>query len=133
MQVMNDWIKKTPTDVVTATTGIRNEISKEQLVNRFVKEVGSPWYRYFLRYDPAPVLKKIKADVLALYGANLTALKAALQKSGSKNVEVVELKGLNHLFQRCRKCTITEYGELEETIAPEALEVIGNWLDKHVK
>lgn len=140
--LVSEWVKKTPADVVAATTGIRNDESKEQFINRFVRETGSPWFRYFIRYNPAPLLQKIGAKVLALNGdkdiqvlssTNLPALKSALQKSGAKTVTAVEMKGLNHLFQHCQKCTIAEYAELEETIAPEVLESIGNWLDAHVK
>jgi len=43
------------------------------------------------------------------------------------------LPGLNHLFQTCNKCTVQEYGELEETIAPLALQTITGWLNKNVK
>jgi hypothetical protein len=46
---------------------------------------------------------------------------------------VIELKGLNHLFQHCIACTVQEYGVIEETIAPEALNTIGDWLKKNVK
>lgn len=72
-------------------------------------------------------------DIQVAAGPNLAALKASLQKSRSKTYDAIELKGLNHLFQHCTKCTITEYAELEETIAPEALETIGNWLEKTVR
>jgi hypothetical protein len=41
-----------------------------------------------------------------------------------------QFEGLNHLFQKCNKCTVQEYGELETTIELEVLETIGNWLTK---
>ncbi|HVF97306.1 MAG TPA: hypothetical protein VM871_08305, partial [Flavisolibacter sp.] len=72
-------------------------------------------------------------DIQVASRPNLAALKASLQKSGSKKFDVIEMKGLNHLFQRCQKCTVAEYAELEETLAPEALEIIGQWMDKNVK
>ena len=142
LQLINNWLAKTPKEIVLATTGIRYEASKQAFLNEFKKTVNTPWFRYFLRYNPDEYVRKIKAKVLAINGGsdiqviakpNLSALKTSLQKSKSKNFTVVELPGLNHLFQHCTKCTIAEYGELEETIAPEALETIGNWLDKNVK
>lgn len=142
LQIINKWISKTPRQTVLATTGIRDEESKEAFVNKFYKGVSSPWFRYFLHYNPEPYVKKISASVLALNGSkdiqvpskpNLASLKAALQKSPSKQFDVMELSGLNHLFQHCKKCTVNEYGELEETFAPEALEAIGQWLEKYVK
>jgi hypothetical protein len=72
-------------------------------------------------------------DIQVLSGANLAALKTSLQKSRVKNFDVIELKGLNHLFQQCKTCTINEYAQLEETIAPQALATIGSWLAKHIK
>ncbi len=51
----------------------------------------------------------------------------------TKNFETKELPGLNHLFQTCNKCTVQEYGELQETIAPVALQTITDWLNRNVK
>lgn len=140
--IVDNWLKQTPKEAVLATTGIRDEKSKEAFINEFRKSVSTPWFRYFLRYDPDRYVRKLNAKVLALNGdrdiqvvakQNLAALKASLQKSHAKKFDVVELKGLNHLFQHCNKCTVTEYGQLEETFAPEALEAIGSWLEKNVK
>jgi hypothetical protein len=38
------------------------------------------------------------------------------------------MPGLNHLFQACTLCTVNEYMQLEETIAPAALETISQWI-----
>lgn len=141
-QIVANWLKQTPKEIVLATTGIKDEQSEDAFINEFYKTVSQPWFRYFLQYDPAAYVKKIGAKVLALNGdkdiqvlakTNLAGLKAALQKSPSKTYEVKELKGLNHLFQQCQKCTVGEYGQLEETIAPEVLQAIGEWLVKNVK
>lgn len=141
-QVLNAWVQKTPPAIVLATTGITNEADKEKLLAQFTQQVRTPWFRYFVQYNPAPMVKKISAKVLALNGSkdiqvvakpNLDGLKAALQKSHARSYEVIELQGLNHLFQHCRTCTVNEYGQLEETFAPEALESIGKWLQKEVQ
>lgn len=138
--LLDQWLTTTP-KAVADSLGITNA-NKEDYLRNLARAVRSPWFRYFINYDPAPALQKVRAKVLALNGdqdiqvasaPNLAGLKASLQKGGNKNVEVKELKGLNHLFQRCQKCTVAEYAELEETFAPEALEVIGAWLEKNVK
>ena len=36
--------------------------------------------------------------------------------------------GLNHLFQHCQRGTVDEYGKIEETISPEVLTDIANWI-----
>lgn len=97
----------------------------------------SKWWQFFLKHDPAGDLEKLSIPVLALNGekdiqvdpkVNLPAIEAALKKSKSSNYKTIELPGLNHLFQHCTKCTIQEYGELEETFSPEALKIIGDWI-----
>jgi pimeloyl-ACP methyl ester carboxylesterase len=104
--------------------------------------VASPELRSFLFYDPAPALRKLKIPVLALNGSrdiqvppaqNLPAIVAALAAGGNPDFEAVEIPGLNHLFQHCKTCAPSEYGELEETFAPEALEVMADWLSRHTR
>lgn len=97
----------------------------------------SPWMRYFLEYDPRPALHKVKCPVLAINGAkdlqvaskqNLGAIEAALVAGGHKDHTLRELPDLNHLLQTCTTGAATEYGEIEETMAPVALELIASWI-----
>lgn len=106
------------------------------------KILSSPWFKYFLNHDPASVLVKVKCPVLAINGENdlqvppkenLSAIKTALEKGGNKNFEVLELKGLNHLFQTSDTGKISEYGQIEETISPLALQTILDWIKKILK
>lgn len=106
------------------------------------KILSSPWFKYFLNHDPASVLEKVKCPVLAINGEydlqvppkeNLSAIKTALEKGGNKNFEVLELKGLNHLFQTSDTGKISEYGQIEETISPLALQTMLDWIKKVVK
>jgi fermentation-respiration switch protein FrsA (DUF1100 family) len=100
----------------------------------------SPWFRYFLDYDPVPALQKITCPVLALNGEkdmqvppkeNLSRIQGALQDAGNKDFQSAELPGLNHLFQHCPTGSPTEYGGIEETMAPEALNAVSDWVLKH--
>ena len=43
------------------------------------------------------------------------------------------LPGLNHLFQTSKTGAISEYGQIEETISPTALEPMLDWLNKVAK
>jgi hypothetical protein len=54
-----------------------------------------------------------------------SASKSALAKAGPK-----ELPNLNHLFQTCKTEAVSEYGAIEETIAPVALATIADWILK---
>jgi uncharacterized protein len=100
----------------------------------------SPWFRYFLDYDPVPALQKTQCPVLALNGEkdlqvpakeNLASVQKALQDGGNKDFQITQLPGLNHLFQNCPTGSPTEYGAIEETIAPEALNAVSDWVLKH--
>jgi len=72
-------------------------------------------------------------DIQVVSQQNLPAVNTALKEGRTRTFETKELPGLNHLFQTCNKCTVQEYGELEETIAPLALQTITGWLNKNVK
>jgi len=102
-----------------------------------IKQLMSPWYKFFISYNPEPMLEKVKVPVLALNGSNdvqvppkenLSAIADALTKGGNDNFEIVELPKLNHLFQTSESGLPAEYGKIEETFAPVALKTITNWI-----
>ena len=96
-----------------------------------------PWFKTFLIHDPRPVLAQVKCPVLAINGEldlqvpckeNLDAIREALEKAGHKDHTIKSFPKLNHLFQTCTTGTPTEYGKIEETINPEVLKTIGDWI-----
>ena len=100
----------------------------------------SPWFRFFLDYDPLPALQKTMCPVLALNGEkdlqvspkeNLAKIQKALQVGGNKDFQTTELPGLNHLFQHCPTGSPLEYGGSQETMSPEALNAVSAWVLKH--
>lgn len=104
-----------------------------------ISQVTSPWFRYFLTYDPATALRKITCPVLVLNGSldkqvlpdqNLPAIRKALEQSGNKHFEIDELPGLNHLFQTAKTGSPMEYAQIEETMSPVALDKIATWIAK---
>ena len=104
-----------------------------------IKALTSPWFRYFLTYDPAAALRKLTVPVLAINGSldlqvppaqNLPAIRKALAAAGNKHAEVDELRGLNHLFQTAKTGSPSEYGQIEETMSPVALDKIASWILK---
>ncbi|WP_192347808.1 S9 family peptidase [Algoriphagus sp. Y33] len=107
-----------------------------------MKELSSPWMQNFIRYDPAPALEKVSCPVLALNGEkdlqvppkeNLEAIKAGLAKGGNTNVTTMELPGLNHLFQEAETGAPSEYGTIEQTFSPVAMEVVLGWIKEQVE
>jgi pimeloyl-ACP methyl ester carboxylesterase len=105
-------------------------------------QVLSPWYRFFLAYDPRPALRSVHCPVLALNGEkdlqvppdeDLTEIEKALGEAKNKDVTTKKLPGLNHLFQTCKTGTPAEYATIEETMAPAALEAISSWILERTK
>jgi pimeloyl-ACP methyl ester carboxylesterase len=112
-----------------------------QYINVQISELISPWYSNFIRYNPQPVLEKVKCPILALNGekdlqvapvANLDAIKRATEKSGNKKVLTKQLPGLNHLFQESTTGSPSEYQEIEQTFSPAALNEISTWILKQI-
>ena len=111
----------------------------ESQIGLQIKLLTSPWFRYFLTYDPASALRKVTCPVLVLNGEkdkqvlpeqNLPPIRQALTQAGNKHFEVDELPGLNHLFQTANTGSPTEYAGIEETMSPVALEKINAWIAK---
>jgi len=114
--------------------GAHGPARSEEWIARF----NQPWFRGACRLDPAAILARVVVPVLAINGSldvqtpakpNLAAIDDALGAAGHVDVEVVELPGLNHLFQTCKTGAVYEYPAIEETFAPLALETIRRWLD----
>ena len=86
----------------------------------------SPWFRFFLTYDPVPALRGTHVPVLALNGTkdlqvpykeDLGGIEAAL-KAADRDYQVAALPGLNHLFQTANTGAVSEYNEITETFSP---------------
>ena len=97
----------------------------------------SPWFRFFLTFDPVPTLRKVRVPTLVLHGEkdvqvdaaqNLPPIEKALRRN--KRAKVVRFKTLNHLFQHAETGAPSEYATIEETFAPEALEAMSGWILK---
>jgi dienelactone hydrolase len=133
---------ETEKDETTLEKELREKMSgqvPEAQIGAQIKQVTSPWFRYFLTYDPASALRKVTCPVLAINGSldkqvlpdqNLPAIRKALEEAGNKRVEIDELPGLNHLFQTAKTGAPAEYAEIEETMSPVALEKMSSWILK---
>lgn len=98
---------------------------------------ASPWMRFFLNHDPAPVLARVKCPVLAINGAldlqvlpdqNMPLIEKGLREAGNNRVTTRIFPGLNHLFQHAKTGQVGEYGQIEETMAPEVMELVASWI-----
>ena len=117
-------------------------MSKDDFIAVQVDQITTPWMQYFIKYDAAPALEKVKCPVLALNGAkdlqvppneNISAIATALKKGGNKKVTTKIFPNLNHLFQESDTGLPSEYGIIEQTIAPIVLEEITSWIKLQTK
>ena len=146
--------KKTDFIVSLAGPGVKGDTLLAAQANRILALAGLPanmtvekyrdqedvkkiaWLEWFVNYDPSDDIRKTCCPVFALNGdrdtqvlssQNLPAIRQLLPRS-KKNL-VKEYASLNHLFQHCTTGHPTEYGQIEETIAPEVLSDMAQWIN----
>lgn len=119
------------------TNDSAQRIAQDAIIRNYISELNNPWIRFFLKYNPAKDIVKVPCPVLALYGekdvqvpakANAEALKEAMQQSKNEKVSILELPGLNHLFQEAGTGAPSEYATIEQTFSPKAMAEILKWL-----
>lgn len=103
-------------------------------------QLQTPYMSHFISLDIRKILYKVGCPVLALNGtkdiqveaeSNLNALADGMTANNIRKIEKVE--GVNHLFQHCTTGAVTEYREIEETIAPEVLETVTKWIQTTIQ
>ncbi|MBI4916597.1 MAG: alpha/beta hydrolase [Acidobacteria bacterium] len=97
----------------------------------------SPWFKFFIDYDPAADLAKVHCPVLALFGekdlqvpaeSNRKAVVEALSRGGNRDVKVEVLPGANHLYQKATTGSPGEYPTLAKEFVPGFLTTISDWI-----
>jgi pimeloyl-ACP methyl ester carboxylesterase len=106
---------------------------------QYVNPLSGPWMRRFIAFEPKDFLSRLDVPVLAINGlldtqvdgmTNLNAIAEIMAINGNEDVTITPLLGLNHLFQPAETGSPTEYGTIDVTFAPTALEAIGAWLEE---
>jgi uncharacterized protein len=129
---LNALVKDTGLDAATPPAVLETQF----------RMLSSPWLRFFLDYDPLPTLQTLKTPTLALFGekdlqvppnSNLPLIKKAFVDSGNPDAAATALPDLNHLFQHAFSGSPAEYAAIEETVSPEALQLICDWILHHTR
>ncbi len=119
-------------------TEITDEDAMQQARQQY-PAILTPWFRSFLAFDPAESLRLLRVPVLAIFGERdlqvppkdtLPAIRSAIEEAGNNDATIKEMPALNHLFQTCETGALSEYGLIEETISPAALELVTTWIRK---
>ena len=114
----------------------------EKALSTQIERIKSPWFRYFLTYEPAESLKMVACPVLAMNGEkdvqvdprlNLPAIRKALETAGRTDFQIAEIPDVNHLFQTCKTGALSEYQTTEETMSPVVLNKMTAWIHELLK
>lgn len=98
-------------------------------------QIRTPYMSHLLTLDMRQILPGINCPVMALNGtkdlqveagSNLEALRKGLPANKTSHIEAID--GVNHLFQHCTTGSVSEYRTIEETVSPEVLIKITDWI-----
>jgi pimeloyl-ACP methyl ester carboxylesterase len=104
-------------------------------------QFNSPWFRYFLNYDPILILERVKCPVLMLFGEldlqvpaklNKDTMEDALRRGGNKNYESIIFPKANHLYQCAKTGSPAEYANLDKRFVSGFLDSMSNWVIKYI-
>ncbi|MHB9039340.1 MAG: alpha/beta hydrolase family protein [Melioribacteraceae bacterium] len=145
--IRNDIQTFAEKDYETLSPDIKASIKdKKAYINSTVQSqimvFNNPWFKYFINYDPAPALQKVKVPVLMTFGEldlqvpvnqNKPKMEDALRLGGNNNFKSIIFPKANHLYQEAKTGSPGEYNELEKEFVPGFLEKIGDWIEQIVK
>jgi pimeloyl-ACP methyl ester carboxylesterase len=107
-----------------------------------IASLESPWYRFFLEYDPVPTLEELTIPVLALFGGldvqviaeeNKLLMEQALERGGNEDATLVIYPEANHIFQQAVTGSTSEYGGLEKAFIPGLLDEVTAWILERIE
>ncbi len=104
---------------------------------------ADPWMKFFLTYDPAATMRRVKTPVLILTGSNdkqavpeqVALQEKAFKEGGNKDVTARVLPGLNHLFVEDADGFPGNYSKLPQPLVMRAdvVELVIDWLAKRLR
>jgi uncharacterized protein len=103
------------------------------------RAADTPWFQSVLAFDPAKVLKDVKQPLLIVHGevdrevpvTHAEKLAVLAQQGKSKAVDLVVVRGVNHLLSPAVSGSTSEYGTLtDRTVSKDVLTAVTGWLTK---
>lgn len=134
-------------DFETLSPEIKTSIQdKKAYINSTVQSqilmFNNPWLKFYIKYDPAPTLQKVKIPVLMTFGEldlqvptaqSRSKMEAALASGGNKNYKSVVFPKANHLYQEAKTGSPAEYNELKKEFVPGFLNTLADWINQTIK
>ena len=104
---------------------------------------ADPWMNFFLTYDPAATMRRVKTPVLILTGSRdqqaapeqVPLMESAFKEGGNKDVTARVLPDLNHLFVHDKDGFPGNYAKLPPpiTMQTEVVGMIADWLVQRLR
>jgi dipeptidyl aminopeptidase/acylaminoacyl peptidase len=104
---------------------------------------ADPWMKFFLEYDPAQIMRRVKTPVLILTGSRdqqavpeeVALIEAAFKAAGNKDVTARVLPDVNHLFVQDTDGFPANYAKLPPPVMMRAdvVETITEWVTKRLR
>ena len=112
----------------------------EEIAPEVRKQADTPWFQSLLTFDPARAVRNVRQPLLLVHGeldrqvpvAHLERLAdLARKESRSPSVEVVTVRGVNHLLVPAFTGHVSEYGTLEDrNVSKDVSTAVTSWLAK---
>jgi uncharacterized protein len=103
------------------------------------KQADTAWFRSLLAFDPARVADEVEQPILIVHGeldrqvpvAHAEKLAEIAKNGDSRAVELVTVRGVNHLLVPATTGEISEYNSLpDRNVSSDVTEVIVEWMSK---
>lgn len=111
----------------------------ETVPAEFRKDADTPWFQSLLSFDPAKPVADVSQPILFVHGevdrqvpvAHVERLSSLAQKGKSKSVELVVVRGVNHLLVPAITGEVSEYGTLpDRNVSKDVTTTVTGWLTK---
>lgn len=107
----------------------------------YVMTATSPWYRFFIRYNPADYLEKVNIPVLIINAGKDILVNARQNEESARHclrnnpdVTFRLFPDLNHLLLPCQYGTQEEYPSLAAVkTSQEVLQLLDSWIHEKLK
>ncbi len=98
---------------------------------KMTQSTRAPWIDAFLVLNPREYIDKVRCPVLAINGEKDTQVypdNLTVIKKHAPQAKTMLMPRLNHLMQHAVTGEVSEYDEIRETISPEVLDAIVNFI-----
>lgn len=111
----------------------------EQVPPELRRQADTPWFQSLLAFNPARLVDDVRQPVLFVHGdldrqvpvVHVTQISEIARKGRSRAVEVVVVRGVNHLLVPAVTGEVSEYVSLpDRNVSVDVRNAVTNWLTK---